>query len=531
MGDRVRTIQHKLKQIAEAVEATKFQEAALKKHMKYAVNGKDLTGRLPNSIGNLDSLIILVNVTNGTQNIGRGVGLGRGNALGNAKHKEHSTSTNSVFMGSSVKLLNFVGFLLLFLISIFLNGYCTELAEDEMGRFDQVMKMIMEYGKSPGAQLAVSKGGQLKYFKAFGVANRETGEPVTTNHVMRYASISKVFAGTAILKLVQEGRLTLEDKPFVFLENLEPPRGAIVDKRLLDITIQNLLQHTGGWNRTATPDAGRFDVSLYASVSLGSPPPPTPTETIRYIKGLPLDFDPGSAMVYSNKGYLLLGRVVENVTGMNYIEYLQKHILQPLGMRGIVLGRSQVEYLEHNEVRYYGLDGEDILGVSIFPGQGFVNLSYGYYDVSSADSAGGLVGSAGDIVKFVDHIDGLRPPAILKADMVSAMLNAPMPEKRSGKGNPLYDHSQGLHVFVSVDREGKVTSFQHDGGAPGTSTYFMRLMEENITFAYLLNTSPLQSDFEYAAAGNLSEVARSIVNWPHHDLNTMQSHLQCSHMH
>ncbi|KAH9323410.1 hypothetical protein KI387_018049, partial [Taxus chinensis] len=118
--------------------------------------------------------------------------------------KQDNMCKNGVFsMGRSVKLLNIVGFLLFFLLSNVFNGHCTEPVEDKMGRFDQVMKMIMEYGKSPGAQLAVSKGGQLKYFKAFGVANRETGEPVTTNHVMRYASISKVFAGTAILKLIQ----------------------------------------------------------------------------------------------------------------------------------------------------------------------------------------------------------------------------------------------------------------------------------------------------------------------------------------
>lgn len=65
------------------------------------------------------------------------------------------------------------------------------------------MKMLMSYGKIPGAQLAVAKGGEVKYFKAFGVANRETGELVTTQHVMRYNSISKFITGVAILKLIQ----------------------------------------------------------------------------------------------------------------------------------------------------------------------------------------------------------------------------------------------------------------------------------------------------------------------------------------
>ena len=74
---------------------------------------------------------------------------------------------------------------------------------DELSRFDEVMKILMALCNEPGAQLDVTKGGQLKYFKAFGVSNRDNGEPVTTRHVFRYNSISKVITGTAILKLIQ----------------------------------------------------------------------------------------------------------------------------------------------------------------------------------------------------------------------------------------------------------------------------------------------------------------------------------------
>ena len=73
----------------------------------------------------------------------------------------------------------------------------------EMEKFDEVIKLVMQRSNAPGAQLAVAKGGHIKYFRAFGIANRDSGEAVTTKHIMRYNSFSKVITGTAILKLVQ----------------------------------------------------------------------------------------------------------------------------------------------------------------------------------------------------------------------------------------------------------------------------------------------------------------------------------------
>lgn len=385
----------------------------------------------------------------------------------------------------------------------------------EMEKFDEVMKLLMQRANAPGAQLAVAKGGHLKYFKAFGIANRDSGEAVTTKNVMRYNSFSKVITGTAILKLVQEGKLSLEDQPFRLLKNLEPPSGAIVDERLFNITVQNLLQHTGGWNSTSSQtQVLTIPAALYASHSLGHTSPPTAHETIRYMKSLPLDFNPGSAMEYSNNGYMVLGRVIEKVTGMDYGQYVQQHIFNPLDLTEVKLGQSKLEHLAANEVRYYGVNGEDRLDLSIFPGEGFVNRSYGFLDYRIADSAGGWTGNAADAVRFMDHIDGLRQPAVLNEEMVYAMLNAPMPSNRTLPGDPLRDHPKGLAVFVSLDNHGIVKSFQHHGAADGAHSLVMRLTQHNITFAYLLNTLPSNIfEFMNIAADNLTHVAESIKNW------------------
>ncbi|GLJ32434.1 hypothetical protein SUGI_0652670 [Cryptomeria japonica] len=384
----------------------------------------------------------------------------------------------------------------------------------EMVKFDQLMEKLMAYGNVPGAQLALAKDGHLKYFKAFGVANRQNGELLTTRHIMRYNSISKFITGVAILKLVQEGQLSLEDKPFLFLDNLSPPTGAVVDPRLFNVTIQHLLQHCAGWN-DSLPGRNVFILpgALYASHSLGQTAPPTVYDVIRYMKGLALDFDPGSAMYYSNLGYAVLGRVIEKVSGMKYANYMQEHIFIPLGLTGLRMAESPEDRLAQNEVHYHGFDGVDNLLLSIFPGQGYVNGSYGIVDYRNLDSAAGWTGNAADAVRFMDHIDGHRQPAILEGHMVNMMLNAPMPSNRSLIEDRYFDHSRGLNVYVSVGRDGKIKSFQHGGAGVGAMSLVMRFVDSNVTFAFVLNTCPL-GEFVYDAIGNLTHLVHTIKDWP-----------------
>eukprot|EP00249_Psilotum_nudum_P007398 c20529_g1_i1 orf=356-1153(-) len=259
--------------------------------------------------------------------------------------------------------------------------------------------------------------------------------------------------------------------------------------------------------------------ALRVSNTLGVKVPPTTYDQIRYMKGVPLDFDPGAGMVYSNLGYNILGRVVEKVTGMKYADYVQINIFRPSGIPGMVLGHSRLEELEPNESHYYGINGHDTLIESIFPGEGYVPSSYGLSDYSHTDSFGGWAGSAADIVRFVVHVDGLREPAILHPSMVYAMLHAPMPVMRPTIGLPYFDKPQGLQWFVDLDEKGQVQSFSHPGGAPGAHSFCLRVVGENITIAYVMNTQPsFLAMVLDMAGGRLTGVASGIKNWPAHDL-------------
>jgi len=113
-------------------------------------------------------------------------------------------------MAVAYSCFNFFNLVISLIVILVLNATDGETVEAnlchkscETEKIDEVMKILMSYGKIPGAQLAVAKAGEVKYFKAFGVANRETGELVSTNHVMRFNSISKFITGVAILKLIQ----------------------------------------------------------------------------------------------------------------------------------------------------------------------------------------------------------------------------------------------------------------------------------------------------------------------------------------
>jgi CubicO group peptidase (beta-lactamase class C family) len=106
----------------------------------------------------------------------------------------------------------------------------------------------------PGAAIAVAREGKLVIARAYGMADRERQTPVQPDSLFRLGSISKTFTAAAILKLAEEGRLDLDAKAFQILDRLRPPAGQSQNPRLQDITVRQLLHHTGGWDRDISGD-------------------------------------------------------------------------------------------------------------------------------------------------------------------------------------------------------------------------------------------------------------------------------------
>ena len=200
----------------------------------------------------------------------------------------------------------------------------------KLAAYDELMTAFMREHKPPGAALAVTYHGRLVYARGFGHADLEKHEPVRPASLFRIASVSKPFTATAVMQLVEQGKLQLDERVFPLLK-LQPhlERGARLDPRWHEITVRHCLQHTGGWNRDKSFDPMSAETAEQVAKALRVPLPVHPRQIIRYTMGKPLDFNPGTAYAYSNFGYCVLGRVIEAVSGKPYHEFVREKILAP----------------------------------------------------------------------------------------------------------------------------------------------------------------------------------------------------------
>src|SRR5215213_7438490 len=358
----------------------------------------------------------------------------------------------------------------------------TGTAVPRMAWYDKVIPDLMRKYTIPGGAVAVVRDGKLIYARGFGYADVENKTPVQPDALFRIASVSKPITGAAIMKLVEEGKLRLDDRVAPFIAHLTPAPGATVDPRWEQITIRQLLDHTAGWDRNK-PNGG-FDPmfqSAIAAAAVGAPAPASAETIIRYMKGMPLDFNPGEKFAYSNFGYCILGRVIERLSGMPYGEYVRARVLQPVGANRTQLGKTRITDALPEEVRYY-YPGASIgwpLVTSVFPGEGTVPANYGGYYLEATDSHGGWVSSTVDLLRFVARVDGRdSPPDILSAALVREMTSNGAPSCANGS---CY-YAGGWNVRPVQDG----ATWWHGGDYPGTKSMLVRSYY-NISYAALFN--------------------------------------------
>ena len=221
----------------------------------------------------------------------------------------------------------------------------------EMAHYDAFFASFLAQYGIPGASVAVSKNGRLVYARGFGQADVAASDPVEPTSRARIASISKPVTAIAVMTLVEDGLLGLDDAAFALLDDL-PPRDGYADAAgLAQITVRDLLQHSGGWDRDATGYDPMFQNAAIAA-AMGVARPAPVEATIRYMRSRPLDFAPGARYAYSNFGYAVLGRIIERVTGQSYAAYVQG-VFAEAGVETMELGRSLAGEALPGEVSYY----------------------------------------------------------------------------------------------------------------------------------------------------------------------------------
>lgn len=351
-----------------------------------------------------------------------------------------------------------------------------------VGAYDDAITAFMRRWNIPGASVAVAKDGKLILARGYGYADRNAGTPAQPDSIYRIASISKTFTSAAILHLVEQGKLSLDDNFLDILTQYQLPPGA--DQRLRAVTIRNLLQHSGGWDATAYDPM--FD-SVKIANALHVPAPANADNIIRYMMGRQLDFAPGTSFHYSNFGYCILGRVIEKVTGQSYETYMRNEILAPMGIHAMRIGASLQSGRAPGEVYYH----DSSTMSSVFPGGGHVPTPYGGFYLEAMDSHGAWIASAIDLTRFTTAIDGHRGTALLSPASLQQMTARPTIPSWANT-----DYWYGLGVMYRTIDTGV---WSHDGSLPGTSTLMVHSYN-GYTWAILLNSRPSdgsQSQFGY----------------------------------
>lgn len=301
---------------------------------------------------------------------------------------------------------------------------------------------------APGASVIVVRKGKTLYRGARGLANLELGVPLRPESVFRIGSITKQFTAAAILLLADEGKLSLADSITKFLPDYHV-QGHLV-------TIQHLLSHTSGVpNYTELADwraTRRNDVSVQQLVDI--------------FQDKPFDFAPGERWKYDNSGYILLGAIIEKVSGQKFADFLQSRIFEPLGMK---------------DSRYEDLAQVTKGRVAGYMRQGAEWRNADYLSMSQPYSAGALISTVDDLARW--------NAAIEKSELLT-----PESWRRASSSFALADGTPTRYgAGWIIGRVGPIATVEHGGGINGFNAYVLRAPAQELYVAVLTNASPPQT--------------------------------------
>lgn len=307
---------------------------------------------------------------------------------------------------------------------------------------DEYVNKQLAARRIPAISVAVVRNGQVMVAKGYGVANVELGTPATENTVFQLASLTKQFTATAIMLLVEDGKLGLDDK----LSSRVPELPAAWS----GVTIRQLLNHTSGIKNLT--DVKDFDKTIQQDL--------TQAEVLHLVADAPLDFPSGTKFSYSNTGYILLGMVIEKVSGKSYGDFMRERIFQPLGMTATRFNnRNDVV---KNRAAGYLWEGETMRNAN-------------FVSPSQAFSAGALVSTAADMARWDIALGGEK---LLGRKVLDSMFT---PGKLADGSATKYGFGWG------VDERKGHRMISHGGAIDGFSTYITRLVNDKLTVIVLCN--------------------------------------------
>jgi CubicO group peptidase (beta-lactamase class C family) len=385
-----------------------------------------------------------------------------------------------------------------------------------MGSFDSTMLGFMEARGISSGSLAVTNQGRLVKATGYTIVGAGGTTPPVAQRIapttlFRVASISKPITAAAISRLAQSGGLDL-DSPITELVDLTPPPGQTADPRLVQATVRRLLQHLGGFGDPTVTGFDPMFADRTISQFFGTPLPVSQRQIIEYNSGRALAHTPGTAYGYSNYGYMLLGRVIEQLSGMAYPAYVQQAVLGPLGITDMRPGHSAASLPLPTESTYYDPRSSPTV---LDPSGTIVPNPYGSFNLENHDANGGWLASAVDLVRFATIFDLPAGTNVLNQSSVTATFAVP----ETGVNSDGWYYGYGWQVRPTSGGVGYDS--WHNGALDGTWTWLVRTYN-GWSWAALFNRRHDPSDptgSTYSAIDSaLWTAADAVTSWPTGDL-------------
>ncbi|MGV7221921.1 MAG: serine hydrolase [Nitrospinales bacterium] len=259
-----------------------------------------------------------------------------------------------------------------------------------------ILKFMKERSISAGV-LAIREKNKLVYHQSYGWSDEKNRRTLRPDALFRIASLTKPVTAGAIYELIRQRKISFSTKVIPYL-NLRPASGGKADPRANQITVKNLIHHKSGWDSNVY-DAS-WDVFNIAKKFRFQKVPDFKT-MVQHALDAPLHFNPGSKYAYSNLNYLILGMVIEKARKMDYFSFLKKFIFKPQGISNFYLARTLRKNQQPREVFYRDSRLErSELNLS---SRKKVPKPYGGFKAERLMAFGGLVASAPDYAKFMEH--------------------------------------------------------------------------------------------------------------------------------
>jgi len=339
------------------------------------------------------------------------------------------------------------------LLSAWTCGAAAVDSQQAASRIDGLLSQEYPAGE-PGAAVLVSRAGNVILKKGYGLADTERNVPATPETVFRLASVTKMFTATAVLMLAEKNRLALDDAVVKIL-----PASPAAWRQ---ITVRHLLSHTSGLaDYLDRPDSMAWARNEY-----------TVQDLIDAFKDQPASFAPGEKNVYSNSNYILLGAIIEKLSGVAFSRFVETDLFRPLGMTSTSCGGTWKDVprlaTAYEPARTTGdqLDWSRLLVARP-------------YTMSAVYTAGGCVSSLEDLARFRDAL--VKGTLIGKRSLADSYEPVRLNDGSSGtmsRGGWQIDKVQGRRALMRL------------GALPGVCTSFLVMPDEDIAVVLLSNRTP-----------------------------------------